>query len=73
MSVTGYGDLLERASHLSPQEKVSLIAELASQVRENSRKDGKRSIVELRGLGKEIWQDVDVQEYIDRERASWNG
>jgi len=32
-----------------------------------------RSILELQGLGKEIWQGVDAQEYIEQERASWNG
>lgn len=31
------------------------------------------SIMELEGLGKEIWQGVDAQEYVNRERASWNG
>ena len=25
----------------------------------------------LRGLGKEIWQGLDAQEYVDRERDSW--
>ena len=73
MSMTGYGDLLERASLLSQQEKTNLIAELTLQVRESGRKSDKRSIVELRGLGKEIWRGIDVQRYIDRERASWDG
>ena len=26
----------------------------------------------LRGLGREIWQDEDPQEYINRERGSWD-
>jgi hypothetical protein len=30
-----------------------------------------RSITELRGLGKEIWQGQDAQEYVDQERDSW--
>lgn len=38
--------------------------------------DGKtvqrHSILELRGLGKEIWQGIDAQEYVDRERDSWH-
>lgn len=32
----------------------------------------KRSILELRGLGKEIWHGVDAQEYVNQERDSWN-
>jgi hypothetical protein len=29
------------------------------------------SILELEGLGKEIWRDIDVDEYIRKERESW--
>ena len=32
----------------------------------------KRSILELRGLGKEIWQEVDAQKYVDRLREEWD-
>jgi hypothetical protein len=31
------------------------------------------SIMELEGLGKEMWEGVDPKEYIDRERESWHG
>lgn len=31
------------------------------------------SIMELKGLGKELWQDVDVKKYIEEERSSWRG
>jgi hypothetical protein len=73
MTVLEYNDLLEHVSHLSQQEKVDLLAELANQVRDDSHQGKKRSIGELRGLGKEIWAGIDAQEYVDRERASWDG
>lgn len=28
-------------------------------------------IEELRGLGREVWEGVDVQDYLDREREGW--
>lgn len=28
-------------------------------------------IEELRGLGQEVWNDVDAQDYVDRERDEW--
>ncbi len=31
----------------------------------------RRRITELRGLGKEIWQDVDAQQYVDDLRDEW--
>ncbi len=29
------------------------------------------SLKDLKGLGKEIWKNVDVEEYIKKERESW--
>ncbi|HEY9204806.1 MAG TPA: AbrB/MazE/SpoVT family DNA-binding domain-containing protein [Candidatus Methanoperedens sp.] len=29
------------------------------------------SLKDLKGLGKEMWKDVDVEEYIRKERESW--
>ncbi len=31
------------------------------------------SVLDLKGLGKEIWQGIDAQEYVDQERSSWSG
>ena len=31
----------------------------------------RHSILELKGLGKEIWEGIDVDEYIREERRSW--
>jgi plasmid stability protein len=30
-----------------------------------------RSILELRGLGKELWRDVDAATHVARERTAW--
>jgi len=29
------------------------------------------SLKDLKGLGKELWEDVDVEDYIKKERDSW--
>jgi AbrB family looped-hinge helix DNA binding protein len=29
------------------------------------------SLRDLKGLGKEIWKDIDVEDYIKKERESW--
>lgn len=47
-----------------------LVRLLKSPVGKKSRKG--HSLLELEGLGKEIWQDVRVDEYIDQERNSWD-
>lgn len=73
MTVRELNDLLTSISLLSQQDKLELLAELANQVRDGSREGKKRSIMELEGLGKEIWAGIDAQEYVDRERDSWDG
>jgi hypothetical protein len=30
-------------------------------------------ITEFRGIGKELWSKINVQEYLDQERNSWDG
>lgn len=30
------------------------------------------SILELRGLGKELWSGIDAAAHVDRERSSWD-
>ena len=71
-TATQYADILEKISRLSRQQKTDLIAELESQVQADGNKGG-RSIMELEGLGKEIWEGIDAQEYVNAERDSWNG
>lgn len=33
---------------------------------------GTLSILELEGLGKEVWKGIDVSKYIEEERNSWD-
>lgn len=32
----------------------------------------KRDIMELHGLGKEIWEGIDAQEYVNQLRSEWD-
>ncbi len=33
----------------------------------------RRSILELRGLGRHLWKDTSVKDYLNAERDSWDG
>ena len=74
MSINVYDDVLRRVQRLSPEDQLRLLEDVASLVRRKTTHPARRrSILELRGLGREIWQGIDAQDYIDQERASWNG
>ena len=71
MSTTNLAEVLPLVEKLSPEEKLQLIEHVAHDLRET--KAGQvRHWREFRGLGKEIWEGVDVDRYIDELRNEWD-
>ncbi len=66
--------LYEDIQSLSPREQHRLMA-LVSSAHARGALDAasqpKRSLLELHGLGKEIWAGVDAQQYVDQLRSEW--
>ena len=57
---------------LPPAERLRLLEMTVHDLVPIARQEPKsRSILELRGLGKEIWQEIDAQTYVDRLREEW--
>ena len=73
MSKSAYYEVLSRIQGLTPSDQLRLLEELAALVRHQVTPQRRRSIMDLQGMGKEIWSGIDAQEYVDRERDSWNG
>ncbi|BAZ48392.1 hypothetical protein NIES4103_10000 [Nostoc sp. NIES-4103] len=73
--MSSYQEVLHQAQSLTPEEQIRLIEDLSRLIRQQMtiKSKPKRSIMELRGLGKEIWNGIDAQEYVNEERDSWNG
>jgi hypothetical protein len=68
-----YRKALETVRLLSVREQLALIAEVAVQLRQQmAAEPRRRSILELRGLGKEIWSKINIDEYLRQERSSWD-
>lgn len=67
-----YQEILKQARSLTPEEQLQLIDDLISIARHRVTSKPKRSIMEPRGLGKEICKGINAQEYINQERDSWN-
>ncbi len=61
--------------HVKPlpnREKLRLIAKVSNDLAETETEKPKRSLLELEGLGKEIWEGVDAQEYVNELRNEWD-
>ncbi len=66
-----YEEVLANIQQLDSATQRRLLLELMSLVGQESTPPAKRSIRELRGLGKEIWERIDAQEYVAQERSTW--
>jgi hypothetical protein len=71
MTNTPYQEAIRQVQSLSPADQRGLLAEIAGQL--EILPEQTTSILQLQGLGKEIWRDMDAQEYVNQERDSWNG
>jgi len=61
-------EIIAAAAQLPEKDRLRLVQALSA-----GATDSRRSVTELRGLGKEIWRQKDAQEYADQERDSWAG
>ena len=68
-----YDDYVRGIQTLNPEEQLSLIELLSSRLKKSvTEKRIKHSILELEGLGAEIWQGIEAQKYVKKERESWS-
>lgn len=67
-----YDDVLAQVRRLGAEEQRRLLGELIALVEDEDVAPMRRSLRELRGVGKEVWAGIDAQDYVDRERAAWS-
>lgn len=67
-----YEEVLHQALSLTPEEQLRLIETVVSIVRHRVIARPLRSVMEFKGIGKETWEGVDVEKYIEEERNSWD-
>jgi len=73
MPHVNYDHIVAEIKKLNITDQLRLLEETAVLIRRKTTATRKRSILELQGKGKQIWEGVDVKRYIEGERSSWNG
>jgi uncharacterized protein (DUF488 family) len=73
MPATTYDQVISEIKALNLSDQLRLLEETATLIRKRTSKPTLRSILELKGKGKDIWKGLNVRAYIDEERSSWNG
>jgi hypothetical protein len=66
-------EILQQAKTLSGQDRKELVKLLVDSLDvPETVPPQQRCLSELRGLGKEIWEGIDAQEYVDQLRSEWD-
>ena len=65
-------DLYEQLQERAEREHRSLAQQVIHLLEESAGKQKLHSILELRGLGKELWKEIDPVEHVRAERDSWD-
>ena len=73
MPESNYNQVMSEIKTLNLSDQLRLLEEMATMIRKKTSKASPRSILELKGKGKDIWKGINVKTYIDEERSSWNG
>jgi hypothetical protein len=56
---------------LSTRDKMVLLSRMIAEVSGLIEVGRGTDFYEIKGVGKEIWRDMDAQEYVNSERSSW--
>jgi hypothetical protein len=62
-------DLIREIRELSISERKMLLMIIADSLTETAKT---RSLLELEGLGAELWEGIDAQAYVDSLRSEWD-
>jgi uncharacterized protein (DUF488 family) len=73
MADATYNQVISEIKTLNLSDQLRLLEEMATLIRKKTSKTKLRSILELKGKGKNIWKGLNVKAYIDEERSSWDG
>jgi len=68
-----YSDCVRGIKSLNIDEQLALLEIISARLKKSIGKERKKnSIMELEGLGANIWKSIDAQDYVRKERDSWD-
>ena len=68
-----YSDYARGIKSLNIDEQLTLLEIISTRLKKTiGKRRKKNSIMELEGLGADIWKGIDAQDYVHKERESWD-
>lgn len=73
MSTTvNINNIIQEIEALDYVSKIDVMSRIISMLKKTQNTSPARNITEIKGLGKEVWQDIDIESYISKEREAWD-
>jgi hypothetical protein len=70
-STLNINQIVSEIEKLDYNDKINILSKIAFLLKREHKVLQVNSITRLKGLGKNIWKDIDVNKYITEERESW--
>ena len=67
-----YSDYVRGIKLLNIEEQLTLLEIISARLKKSIGQKKKNSIMKLEGLGANIWTGIDAQDYVKKERDSWD-
>jgi len=70
ISIT-YNDYVRGIQFLNVEEQLALLELISTGLKKKIGRKKKSSIMQLEGLGADVWNGIDAHDYLQKERESW--
>ena len=70
-STANINSIIQEIESLDYVSKINVMSKIVSMLKHTQATSNTNHITKLKGLGKEIWTDVNVDSYIRKEREAW--
>jgi hypothetical protein len=71
-TIDKYHRITREIDELDYTTQLNLLSYVIASLKKDVSSKSSTNLTELKGLGKELWTNVDVENYITNERKSWN-
>ena len=71
-STININNIIQEIEALDYTNKINVMSKIISMLKHSQKETTSTSITKIKGLGKEIWQDVNIETYINKEREAWD-
>jgi len=71
MSNANLEQIYKQASNLSYNDQLELISKLTASIK-STKSQNKHKLCELKGLGKDLWEKINSDQYLKSLREEWN-